>query len=123
MDGGMLLIPLMGIIWPMLTLIIFLYLHYSSRNKVRMALIESGRDASIFRSKTKVDRLRTLKNGVICLMIGTGLFIGYLMHVLARLPEEIAYPAAVFICIGAGLVMFYWFLMKQPEQAEVADMV
>lgn len=123
MDGAMILVPLMGIIWPMLALIVFMYLYFSSRNKIRMALIESGRDASIFRSRKKVDRLRTLKHGIICLMVGVGFLLGYAMHGLAGLPEEIAYFAGIFICVGAGLVAFYLYILKLPLQQEEAEMV
>ena len=119
----MILIPLMGIIWPMLALIIFVYMHYSSKNKIRMALIESGRDASIFRSRKKVDRLRTLKNGVVSLMVGLGVMVGYLMNQIAGIPEEVALVSSIFLFIGMGLIAFYAYAMKQPISEEVSEMV
>ena len=119
----MILIPLMGILWPMIALIVFLFLHYSSKNKIRMALIESGRDASIFRSRRKVDRLRTLKNGIVCLMVGIGIMVGYLMSELVGIPEEVASISSIFLFIGMGLIGFYTYAMKQPISEEVSDMV
>lgn len=121
MNGPEVLIPLMGIMWPMLVTIIFFFLYFSSRNKIRMALIESGRDASIFKYRKSVDRVRTLKTGITCLMGGLGLFIGYLMHVLTGIPEEVAYTASILLFVGVGLVGFYLYALKLPQ--ETAEMV
>lgn len=121
MNGPEVLIPLMGIIWPMSVAIIFLYLFFSSRNKIRLALIESGRDASIFKYRKSVDRVRTLKTGIICLMAGLGLFIGYLMHTLTGIPEEVAYISSTLLFVGVGLVGFYSYALKLPK--ETADIV
>jgi len=115
MGGAELLIPIMGIIWPMLALIIFVYMYFTTRTKIKMALIESGRDASIFRRSGKtVNRLRTLKQGVIFLMAGLGLLFGSLLEAMTNMPEPVAYFAPILLLIGMGLIVFYVYLGKQP---------
>lgn len=107
------LIPLMGIIWPFLALIVFLYLHYSSRNKINMALIESGRDASIFYRPER--RYNSLKWGIVSIMAGLGILAGALLHRLG-LPEDTAYFAPILIFVGVGLVGFYQYVSKKGVQ-------
>jgi hypothetical protein len=122
MGGPELLIPLMGIMWPMLALIVFIYNYFNTKSKIRLALIQSGRDASIFneRSNRTVNRLRTLKQGVICLMAGFGLMIGAMLESLTSIPEPIAYIASILLLIGTGLIVFYMYVAKQPLE-ETSD--
>lgn len=115
MGGAELLIPIMGIIWPMLALIVFVYMYFNTRTKIKMALIQSGRDASIFRgSGNTVNRLRTLKQGVICVMGGIGLIIGSVLEAMTNMPEPVAYIASILLLIGLGLIVFYVYAGRQP---------
>lgn len=108
-----LLIPIFGIVWPFAALIVFLYLHYSTKNKISMALIESGRDASILQRPNR--RYRTLKMGVVCIMAGLGLFVGNLLEKMG-MNEEAAYFSAILIFIGVGLVGFYAFVSREQKK-------
>lgn len=121
MGRAELLVPIMAIIWPMLALIIFVYMFFTARTKIKLALIQSGRDASIFRKSDKVvNRLRTLKQGVICLMGGVGLMIGSWLEAITSMPEPVAYIAPVLLLIGTGLILFYIYAGKQSLE-ETSD--
>ena len=113
MDQMELLIPIMGIIWPFLAVIVFLYLHYSTKNRISMALIESGRDASILRRPRR--RGNSLKLGIVCLMAGLGLLVGNILASLG-LEEEPAYFSAILIFVGIGLEGYYLYEARQLER-------
>lgn len=122
MGSPELIIPIMAIIWPMLALIIFVYVYFTTRTKVKLALIESGRDASIFRgSGQSVNRLLTLKQGVICLMAGLGLIVGAFFEKVTNWPEPVAYLVPLLLFIGSGLVGFYLFFNKQVDKDRMSD--
>jgi len=113
MDELEVLIPIMGIIWPFLALIVFLYLHYSTKNRISMALIESGRDASILRRPQR--RRNSLKLGIVSLMAGLGLLVGNILESLG-MDEEPAYFSAILIFVGIGLVGYYLYEARQLEK-------
>ncbi len=120
-----LLIPLMGVIWPMIALIVFVYLHYTTRLKIRLALIESGRDASIFKSRTpkKVDRLKSLKNGIVALMAGSGIAVGSFITAVTGSDEGLTVISCLLISIGLGLISFYAYAAKQPIPEEAPELL
>ncbi|MDP2688376.1 MAG: hypothetical protein Q8O62_14245 [Aequorivita sp.] len=83
------------------------YLHYSTRNRERMALIEKGADASIF-VKGKVHaapiwKVLILNLALLLMGIGVGIFIASLLHYNMGVEEEVAYPGTIFLMAGIGL--------------------
>jgi ABC-type uncharacterized transport system permease subunit len=124
MGGPEILIPIMAIIWPMLALIVFVYMYFSTRTKIKMALIQSGRDASIFReSGNTVNRLRTLKQGVICVMGGLGLIIGSLLEATTGMPEPVAYIAPILLLVGTGLIVFYLYIARRGLEETTSELI
>lgn len=109
------LIPLFGIMGNFLAIIIFIYFYFTSRHRERMALIESGRDASIFK-RDKDPSTRSLKYGIVTVMAGLGLVIGTILDKLG-MPEEVAYFSMVLIFGGMGLLAYY-FLLKSKRERE-----
>jgi len=84
------------------------YLHYSTRNKERLALIEKGADASIFvRSKkgmvTPVWKIFVINTALLAMGVGLGIFIGETLHEVIGLDAEIAFPGTIFTMAGLGL--------------------
>ena len=83
------------------------YLHYSTRNKERMALIEKGADASIFvKGKTHaapIWKVLVLNLALLLMGIGVGIFIASLLHYNMGVAEEVAYPGTIFLMAGIGL--------------------
>lgn len=93
-----------------LFLVIFgiFYLHYTTRNKERLALIEKGADASIFFSKrdkktAPVWKVLILNLAVLLTGIGLGVFLAAALHSGLGLDQEVAYPGSIFLMAGVGL--------------------
>lgn len=83
-----------------------------ARNKERLALIEKGANADLFRKKTK--RLGALKIGMAAVGIALGILLGFALHANAGMPAEVAMPAMIFLC-GGGALMAFYFLSKKLE--------
>lgn len=83
------------------------YLHYSTRNKERLALIEKGADASIFvkgKSHTApIWKVLILNLALLLMGIGLGIFIASLLDTYSSLDSEAIYPATIFFTAGVGL--------------------
>lgn len=94
-----------------------MYIHYTTRNKERMALIEKGADASLFNTgkegKTFVNWNRfTLKVGMFFVGIGFGVIAGALLSSLDLMPAGPDYVSMIFLFGGLSLVLFYIFDRK-----------
>lgn len=111
-----LLIPIFGIVGTFGWLIVWVYMFYSSRLKVRMALIEAGKDASIFQGKG-YKRFEALKYGILAVMAGIGILFGELLE-NTGIPGVVAYFSMILIMAGLGLVGFYIYVSKHIEQEE-----
>jgi len=83
------------------------YLHYSTRNKERLALIEKGADASIFvKGKTHaapVWKVIILNVSLLLIGIGIGIFIASILHYNLGMAQDVAYPGTIFLMSGLGL--------------------
>jgi hypothetical protein len=91
------------------------YLHFSTRNKERLALIEKGADASIFASGSKSSwKVLTLNTALLLIGIGLAIFIGAVLENMG-LDEDVAYPGSIFIMAGIGLLVGF-FLNKKMEK-------
>lgn len=89
------------------------YMFYSTRHRERMALIESGQDAGIFRGISR--RLSALKWGLVLTMIGLGLGTGIYIDYNNNHDGPIVTFPMVFCFAGIGLLIFY-FLTKDHEE-------
>lgn len=110
------LIPIIAIIGFFAAIIIWVYLFFSTRSRIRMALIDQGKDASIFRKDQDISN--SLKYGVTSVLVGLGLIFGYFLE-SAGLPGFVAYTSAVLIFGGSGLVAFYAFIRGRKRQEEI----
>ena len=83
------------------------YLHYSTRNKERLALIEKGADASIFMKgkmqAAPVWKVIILNLSLLLIGIGIGIFIASILHFNLGVDQEVAYPGTIFLMSGLGL--------------------
>lgn len=87
------------------------YLHYSTRNKERLALIEKGADASIFfsakaaqkKSPVPIWKILILNIAVLLIGIGIGVFMGALLETYSVIEHDIAYTGSIFLMAGLGL--------------------
>jgi hypothetical protein len=90
-----------------------MYVHYTTRNKERMALIEKGADASLFNTGKEGIKLNfswgkfTLKIGMLAMGIAVGIIAGAILSNAGVLYEGANYPAMIFFFGGLSLVLFY----------------
>ena len=97
------------VVMPLMIAAVFgiFYLHYSTRNKERLALIEKGADASIFvKGKTHtapIWKVFILNLALLLMGIGLGVFIASILENLTTLQEGPLYTGTIFLMAGIGL--------------------
>ncbi|MBM1107938.1 hypothetical protein JQC67_17415 [Aurantibacter crassamenti] len=96
------------------------YLHYSTRNKERLALIEKGAEASIFgiakKEKTApIWKVIILNLALLLMGIGLGIIIGGLLN-QAGVIRDIAMPGSIFLMAGTGLLVGFFLTKKMDEE-------
>lgn len=119
MEGPVILIPMLGIIGFFGAVIVWVYMHYSSRYKERMALLEYGKNADVYKPRIG-ERNKTLKYGIVAVMVGIGIFFGNMLDGLGMM-EEAAYSSMILLMGGAGLVGYYFLLEKKKEEDRKND--
>jgi hypothetical protein len=100
------------------------YLHYSTRNKERLALIEKGADASIFfsaqaaqkNSSVPVWKILILNMSILLMGIGAGVFIGGILEAYTIIKAEVVYPGSIFLMAGLGLYIGFSLSKKLVEK-------
>lgn len=95
------------------------YLHLSTRNKERLALIEKGADASIFNLGKKTGsswKVIVLNIAFLLMGIGLGVFIANLLVTYTTLNEEAIYPALIFFMAGVGLYIGFTQTKKHLDK-------
>ena len=96
------------------------YLHYSTRNKERLALIEKGADASIFvrgkRERTApVWKVLILNLALLLMGVGLGTFIASILESYTNLDEAPLYLGTIFLMAGTGLLIGF-FITKNLDK-------
>ncbi len=95
-----------------------MYVFYTTRNKERMALIEKGADASLFKTGKDVKNSSvswnkfTLKIGLLFMGIAVGTFVAAIMSSAGFLNDGANYSSMIFFFGGLSLVLFYLFDRK-----------
>lgn len=90
-----------------------IYVHYTTRNKERMALIEKGADASLFNTGKEGTKWSfgwskfTLKIGMLAIGIALGIMVGAILTTAGILDEDSNYASMIFFFGGLSLVLFY----------------
>ena len=87
------------------TLFAILYVYFTTRNKERLALIEKGADASLFKTGPSKNTfgIVVLNIALLAIGIGVGVLLGNLLDI-AGMDDEIAMTSMIFVCGGLGLV-------------------
>jgi hypothetical protein len=91
-----------------------LYVHLTTRNKERLALIEKGADPQLFKTKESGSTFRTLKLGLFFIGIAIGIIGGYFLTE-SGMEEEPAYFSMIFLFGGIALASSYFFEKKHSE--------
>ncbi|MCK5847087.1 MAG: hypothetical protein KAG84_06595 [Bacteroidales bacterium] len=89
------------------------YLHYNTRNRERMALIEKGADASIFFTKrektlTPIWKILVLNLALLLMGVGIGVVIGSVIGKYSILEMDTSMPGSIFFFAGTGLLIGYF---------------
>jgi hypothetical protein len=89
------------------------YVHYSTRNKERMALIDKGAEASLFNTGKDIHKITfvwgkfTLKAGMFLMGIAVGIIAGAILSSLLVMDEVSCYFSMILLFGGLSLVLFY----------------
>jgi hypothetical protein len=109
------------------------YLHFSTRNKERLALIEKGADASIFMSSQKRNaapfwKVLILNLGLLAMGVGVGILLGSLLSYnfgysgsyqnrpTNYISSETLYAASIFLCAGASLLIGFTITKRLDKE-------
>lgn len=99
------IIPLVGIVAVFGCTGFIFFLFFKTRHRERMALIETGQDASIFRRSTGVHS--NLKYGYVSIAIGMALIAGHLLEEYTSMDHGAGYFPMIFLLGGFALLMYY----------------
>ncbi|MTI32148.1 DUF6249 domain-containing protein [Xanthovirga aplysinae] len=96
------------------------YLHFTTRHKERLALIEKGTDASIFFGKnisktSPVWKIIILNLALLSMGIGAGIFLGSMLEI-SGFEENAIYPAMIFLMGGLGLLIGFFITKKMDNE-------
>lgn len=114
------IIPIVAVVGFFASIILFVYLFFSSRHKERMALIQSGQDAGIFKKSRSADVQSVLKYGLVGFMSGVGILMGHLLE-RTGLPGVVAYFSMILILGSFGLILYYWFFESRKAGVQERD--
>ena len=96
------------------TMFAMLYVYLTTRNKERLALIEKGADAKLFKSgpnNSNVSGIIVINIASLAIGIGVGVLLGNLLD-MAGMDDEIAMTSMIFICGGIGLMAGFFASKK-----------
>ena len=90
-----------------------MYVYFTTRNKERLALIEKGADATLFKSGPgkNITGIVVLNIALLAIGIGVGVLLGSLLA-MNGMDEEIAMSSMIFICGGFGLLAGFFVSRK-----------
>lgn len=94
------------------------YISVTSKHRQRMALIEKGMDPKLL-----FEKYRNLRNGMLMMGVGLGLFFGYLIDVNMSGPgtdgdmgdTPLPYGMMVLLCGGAALIGHHFLVRDRAE--------
>ena len=97
-----------------------IYVFLTTRNKERLALIEKGADAKLFKSgpgNSNISGIVVINIASLAIGIGIGVLLGSLLE-MSGMDDEIAFPAMTFICGGIGLLAGFFVSRKLVVKKE-----
>lgn len=84
-----------------------IYLYLKSRHRERLHMIEKGVSSNSMYSKART-LATTLKFGMLCTGIGTGILMGYLINCISTIQEgHVLYFVFTFLFGGLALILNY----------------
>jgi hypothetical protein len=96
-----------------LALFAIFYVYWTTRTKERLALIDKGLDASVF--KTDCNKYALVKWGIFLIFAAVGVFTA---HLLAQVFNEVAaYFSMILFFGGVGLIVAYFVTNSMAKKA------
>ena len=108
------LVALIAVGGSMTAIVIIAYLYFNSRHKVRMALIQHGQEASIF--KQTRNGSSGLKFGLLMVGIGLGIVLGMMIENIMQTDSPVPHFSMMLIMGGLGLIVYYMIMKKREEE-------
>ncbi len=97
-----------------LAIFAILYVYWTTRTKERLALVEKGLDAGIF--KGECSQLALVKWGIFLIAVGVGVVAGFALS--RAIDEVVAFFTAILVCGGLGLIVAYVVTSKLLKKKE-----
>ena len=107
------LIGLVAVAGSMTAMVVIAYLYFNSRHKVRMALIQHGKEASIF--KESRNGSNGLKYGLLMVGIGLGILVGMMIESIMDTDSPVPHFSMMLILGGAGLIIYYLITKRKED--------
>ena len=93
-----------------------LYVYYTTRSRERLALVEKGVDASIFKIDPVRKRLDLVKWGIFMIALAIGVVTGFALSTVIN--EVVAFFTMILLCGGLGLVVAYFVIKKLAKEED-----
>ncbi|HYQ58672.1 MAG TPA: DUF6249 domain-containing protein [Draconibacterium sp.] len=97
-----------------LAIFAILYVYWTTRTKERLALVEKGLNAGIF--KGECSQLSLIKWGIFLIAVGLGVLVGFALSTV--IDEVVAFFTAILVLGGVGLIVAYYFTSKILKKKE-----
>lgn len=104
---------ILGVIFGAIVAIVYLQV----RRKERMALLQTNKDASIFKAGCMKESA-SLKYGLLLVGVGLGILLANVLVSFHVLSEDVAYFAMIFIFGGIALLIDFFLQRKQLREHE-----
>jgi hypothetical protein len=95
-----------------LAIFAILYVYWTTRTKERLALIEKGADARIF--KTEPSKYALLKWGIFLIGLSVGVITGFALANVVN--EVVAFFTMIFFFGGVGLIVAHFVTSKLAKK-------
>ena len=110
MGSELIIVPVM-----FLTFFGMVYYFLTTRNKERLALIEAGADAKLFKSAAN-NWYFVIVLGLLSIGISLGAGLGYLIEGMGAGDDETGYVIGIFLFSGLSLLASFFLIRKIKKQ-------
>ena len=96
-----------------LTIFAILYVYYTTRSRERLALVEKGVDANVFKMDPNESRLNLVKWGIFMIALSVGVISGFLLGNVIN--GVVAFFTTILLFGGLGLIVAYFIINKMSK--------